>query len=179
MVPCSYIYDNNKLFISFLSPANPNNDLTTYFTLCVFEYDPSTGNKISYDNVSLQYNGDGNKVLSDFGTYVDLPRFTEGSEVIYPNSASGDCDYRSYSLEQNLANGAISIYQMINNGFFSTRMNKINYVLIKNLSSSGSYTLTPGNNIFANFESIMLSKNQAIEVSVFKDIAIASSIINL
>ena len=86
-------------------------------------------------------------------------------------------DYAVFSYEYN-GTQTKTITNFVYYGFFKHRTRKIQYLLVKNLSSSGTLNISPGTGYFCNFETVTLKAKEGVELSIFKDVVLASSVIN-
>lgn len=117
----------------------------------------------------------------------NMAHFEEGDELAQSSSsvpANGSvplaaqyADYAVFSYEYN-GSQAKTIANFVSYGFFKHRTSKIQYLLVKNLSSSGTLNISPGTGYFCNFETVTLKAKEGVELSIFKDVVLASSVIN-
>ena len=117
----------------------------------------------------------------------NMAHFEEGDELAQSSSSapsSGSvplaaqyADYAVFSYEYN-GTQTKTIANFVFYGFFQHRTRKIQYLLVKNLSSSGTLNISPGTGYFCNFETVTLQAKEGVELSIFNDVVLASSVIN-
>ena len=117
----------------------------------------------------------------------NMAHFEEGDELVQSSSsvpstgsvplATQYADYAVFSYKYNGIQTK-TITNFVFYGFFKHRTSKIQYLLVKNLSSSGTLNISPGTGYFCNFETVTLKAKEGVELSIFRDVVLASSVIN-